>query len=419
VALVERVRDAERALRLLLLSPFAPRHDAPHGGGRTIAQLVTHLGRRHRVALLCLRPQGDPSTDEQVRAACDLVDEVELPGEGSGLVARWRRRLRLLRGLARGTPMWAVDCDVPAFSQLVTRTLRSWEPDIVQAEFHVMGSYLGQAGPVVRVLTEHEPGVTAAAEASEDARGPGRRLAQADAAAWRRFESRVLRDTDAVVVYAERDQRALEVLASGASFVRIPLGIDLPAAPLNPLGADPPTILFVGNFKHPPNVDAASRLVDAIFPRVVLDVPDARLCLVGDHVPRQLRRAGGGNVIVTGRVADVTPHLATAAAVTAPLRRGGGTRVKVLEALANGKALVASSLALEGIAVADGDQVLVAETDAEFAAALVQLLTDAELRQRLGAHARQWAEENLGWARTIVGYDRLYADLVGTRVSRP
>lgn len=418
MVVVERVNDAERALRILLLSPFAPRHDAPHGGGRTIAQLVTHLGRRHRVVLLCLRPHGDPSTDEQVRAVCELVDEVELPGEGSNLIARWRRRLRLLHGFARGTPMWAVDCNVPAFSQLVTRTLRSWEPDVVQAEFHVMGSYLGLAGAAVRVLTEHEPGVTAAAEASEDARGPSRRLAQADAAAWQRFENRVLQGTDAVVVYAERDQRALEALVSGASFVRIPLGIDLPAAPLGALGADPPTILFVGNFMHPPNVDAAGRLVDAIFPRVVLDVPDACLCLVGDRVPRQLQRAAGGNVIVTGRVDDVTPHLASAAAVTAPLRRGGGTRVKVLEALANGKALVVSPLALEGIAVTNGEQALVAETDAEFAAALVQVLTDAGLRQRLGANARRWAEENLGWERTIVGYDRLYADLLGTRVSR-
>lgn len=410
--------EAERGLRVLLLSPFAPRHDAPHGGGRTIAQLVTHLGRRHRVALLCLRPHGDPPTDDQVRAACDLVEEVELPGEGSNLIARWRRRARLLRGLARGTPMWAVDCNVSAFSDRVTQAVQSWHPDVVQAEFHVMGAYLGLAGSAVRVLTEHEPGVTAAAETMENARGLARRLAQADAAAWRSFENRVLREADGVVVYADRDRRTLEALAGGAWFVRIPLGIDLPPVPLSALGTDPPTVVFVGSFMHPPNVDAAFRLVDEIFPRVVRELPEARLYLIGDRAPRRLRAAAGGNVFVTGRVDDVTPHLASAAAVMAPLRRGGGTRVKVLEALAFGKALVASPLALEGVAVTGGTQVLVAETDDEFAGALVQVLTDARLRQRLATNARRWAEENLGWERTIVGYDRLYADLVGRRVSR-
>jgi glycosyltransferase involved in cell wall biosynthesis len=415
VAAVERVSDSGRALRILLLSPFAPRHDAPHGGGRTIAQLTTHLGRRHDVALLCLRPNGDPPTDEQVRAACELVEEVELPGEGSNVIARWRRRLRLLHGFARGTPMWAVDCNVPAFSQLVTRTLESWEPDIVQAEFHVMGSYLNLVDSGSRVLTEHEPGVTAADETVRAAHGPARSLARADAAAWRRFESCVLGDADALVVYSERDRRVLEQLATGVPFVRVPLGIDIPETPASSAGDESPTVLFVGNFIHPPNVDAALRLATSIFPSVAQEIPDARLYLVGDRPPRELERAADSNVVVTGRVDDVVPYLERANAVVAPLRRGGGTRVKVLEALAYGKALVASSLALEGIDVTDGVHVLVADADDASAAALVSLLRDRTLRERLGGSARRWAEENLGWRQTIAGYDRLYEDLLQRR----
>lgn len=106
---------AERSRRLLILSPFAPRLDAPHGGGRSIGQLVTELGARHRVALLCLRRTGDPPSDEFVRARCELVEEFELPGVGRTPVERGRRRLRLLRGLAAGSPMWAVDCAIPAY----------------------------------------------------------------------------------------------------------------------------------------------------------------------------------------------------------------------------------------------------------------------------------------------------------------
>jgi glycosyltransferase involved in cell wall biosynthesis len=413
------VSGTKGGLRVVVLAPFAPRHDAPHGGGRSLAQLVTHLGQRHRLGLLCLRPEGDPPPDEQVRAACDFAEEFELPGVGGNAVGRWRRRARLLRGLAAGTPMWVADCRVASFAKRLDEVVDAWRPDVVQAEFHVMGAYLPPGDAAVRVLTQHEPGSTAAIELVHGLRGPARWLARADALAWVRYESRVLRKADAVVVYSDRDRRALEPLASGVRFERIPLATDLPPGALDPAGVSTPTVVFAGNFMHPPNVDAALRLAQDIFPLVVREVPDARLYLVGDRAPRSLRHARDANVTVTGRVEDVVPYLADANVVVAPLRRGGGTRVKVLEALAFGKALVASPLALAGVGVEDGVQVLVADGDDAFAAAVVRVLRDVVLREQLGKNARRWAEENLGWKRTIAAYDRLYAELLAPPSERP
>jgi polysaccharide biosynthesis protein PslH len=403
-----------RSLRLLLLSPFAPRLDAPHGGGRSIAQLVTELGPRHRVALLCLRRTGDPPSDELVRARCELVEEFEVPGVGTTPLERWRRRLRLFRGLTTGRPMWVVDCADPALAARVRSLVESWQPDVVQAEFHVMAQYLrapARPGPAL-VLTEHEPGSVAADEARHASRGVRRRLLDADANAWRTFESVVLRDADAVVTYTERDRSFLLSLAPEANVVRIPLGTHLPDGPLDNVDVASPNLLFVGNFMHPPNVDAALRLVREIMPRLAESHANAPLYVVGDGVPDEVRRAAGPNVVLPGLVDDVTPYLARASVVVAPLRTGGGLRVKVMEALAAGKALVASRLAVEGLDVVDGEHVLLAETDQEFADAVRALFDDNDRRTALEVRAREWAESNLGWERTIAEYERLYDELL-------
>ena len=131
-------------------------------------------------------------------------------------------------------------------------------------------------------------------------------------------------------------------------------------------------VLFVGNFIHPPNQDAAERLVRSIFPRVRLEVPQAELRIVGPNPDAGLRAAAGLGVTFTGEVAEVWPHLEDAAVVVAPLRQGGGMRVKVAEALAAGKAVVATRLAAEGLTAEDGREVVLADTDEAIATAIVR-----------------------------------------------
>lgn len=260
--------------------------------------------------------------------------------------------------------------------------------------------------------------MTAADEVRRASRGISRLLLNADAKAWRTFEAGLLRGADAVVAYTEHDRRSLQLLAPDANVVRIPLGTHVRVEPLDDVDAAHPTLLFVGNFMHPPNVDAALRLVRGILPRIVPRQPNVRLYVVGDGVPGQLRRAARPNVVVTGVVDDVGPYLATASVVVTPLRRGGGLRVKVMDALAAGKALVASSLAVEGLDVVDGEQVLLAETDQEFADAILALLGNDERRAALASNARRWAQTNLGWERTIAGYERLYDELLRDSLTR-
>jgi glycosyltransferase involved in cell wall biosynthesis len=195
----------------------------------------------------------------------------------------------------------------------------------------------------------------------------------------------------------------------------IPLCIDVPQSPLDPVGASPPAVLFVGGFGHLPNVDAAVRLANRIFPRIRSLCPKAILNLVGDKPPPRVQRLAGNDVIVTGRVDDVTPYLNQAAVVVAPLRLGGGTRVKVLEALASGKAVVASPLAAEGIEATDGEHLILAGSDEELAQATARLLADPDARGSLGRSARQWALRALDWDATIEAYEALYSRMLTHR----
>jgi glycosyltransferase involved in cell wall biosynthesis/GT2 family glycosyltransferase len=303
---------------------------------------------------------------------------------------------------------------VPALAARLRELAHTWRPDVVQAEYHVMGQYLEvlDGCPARRILNQYEPGVGAARELWLSSRGFERFRNGLDLRAWERFERKVAGLADAVVVFTRRDRDAMAPYAAGVPVVTIPLGTELPERALDPAGQEPPEVLFTGNFHHPPNVDAAVRLAASIFPRVRERRPDAVLTLAGEAPPAELRAVAGPGVEVTGFVPSLLPYLDRAAMVAAPLSRGGGMRVKVLEALAAGKAVVASPLAAEGIGVRDGEQVVLAETDEEFAAAILGLLADRNRRVILGTRARAWAVENLGWGRSVEAYEELYDRLI-------
>ncbi|MBA3263101.1 MAG: glycosyltransferase [Thermoleophilaceae bacterium] len=401
---------AEPRRRLLFLLPFPPDPDGRHGAARMTGQLLQSLARVHDVAAIYLRAPEEPAVDSALSSRLALVVEVERPSlQGSG---RTRRAARRAVGLSRGRPLWTTDWAVPAFAERLREVVQAWRPDVVQAELHIMGQYLsGLIQPTV--LVEHDPGAAAATDLATWERGLRRVGRRVDAFAWRRYEPRVLASANAVVAFTEADRTALATLAPGARVVRISPGISIPAQPSDPIGAQPPRVLFLGSFVHPPNIDAAIRLARTIFPAVRARLPGAALEIVGDAPPPEVRALAGDGVVVTGRVADVLPYLNRAAVVAAPLRLGGGMRVKVLESLAAGKAMVATPRALAGLELVPGTHALVGESDAELSDALVALLEHPERRRDLGDAARDWATEHLGWEHAAAAYEQLYATLLG------
>lgn len=384
-----------RPLKLLFLLPFAPDIRGSHGGARATSAIIEMLSEDHCVSVLYLSDPADPPP-RQLPAGCEKMMAVPVATSNSSHVKRFADGIGELFWRA---PEWVEASWTPLMASQAAAVAAEFEPDIVHYEFHVMAQYI----PFVRtvcpraanVVTEHEPGITA------DERGGGfRTLRQrlgglARQRAWRRYERRALRRADAILVFTDSDAAALaRLLGSNQPPVtviplRLPRDASPPAPSVAPIESD---FLFVGNFNHPPNGDAARRLVRDIFPLIQRDLPDTTLTIVGANPPTDLIAAASDRVKVTGWVDDPSVYLAGTAVVLVPLRQGGGLRVKMLEACAEGKAIVASRMAVEGLALTDGKEVVLAETDEEFAAQAIALMASPESRARLETASRRWSE---------------------------
>ncbi|HEX3127253.1 MAG TPA: glycosyltransferase, partial [Thermoanaerobaculia bacterium] len=383
--------------RLLFLAPYPPRRDALHGGARAMAHLIGGLAGRNRVALLCLRADDEEGTD--LRDVCEIAEELPRRGRrrSKNLRERVGKHLRTAESLLAFRPKWATWCALPAFEERLRILDADWRPEVVQAEYHVMGQYLSCVRSARRVLNQYEPGAPAARE-----HGVRDLRKYLEMKAWERYERDVARQVDAVVVLTDRDRNAMLPYTGSTPLVVIPLGSAAPERALDPAGQPPPSVLFVGNFHHPPNVEAAVRLAGSIFPRVRQRCPDAELHLVGDGG----LDVGGPGVTVTGRVPSVEPWLDRAAVAAAPLSTGGGMRVKVLEALAAGKAVVASPLAAEGL---QGAPLLLADGDEETAEAIIGLIQNRDRRIALATRAREWSLARGG---PVEAFEALYERLL-------
>lgn len=171
-------------------------------------------------------------------------------------------------------------------------------------------------------------------------------------------------------------------------------------------------MMFMGTLDYRPNVDAVQYLLDEILPAVRAIRPGATVTIVGQGEPRMLQRFRRPGVTVTGRVADVRPYLARAAVVVVPVRIGGGTRLKVVEALSMEKAVVSTTLGCEGLAVTPGTHLLVGDGVESFAGAVAQVLADPDQARGLGSAGRALVLEHYSWERSINRLEELYDKLL-------
>jgi polysaccharide biosynthesis protein PslH len=385
-------------MKILLVVPVPP---AAEGGGAIPVLLQAELaGLKERHELTLVTAVGDePGEEEAVRR---LADEVEVlaadrrrPPPGS---ARRRRQLRMAGAWARGRWPWrTVWYAAPGIQRVLDRLGAERRFDVVAIEDSAMSVFRYPAG-VPTVFTHHEVLRPRPVDwgAGPPRNWPAWAFGELDWRRWARFQPQAWRRFDLVQVFSRRDaEQVAELAPDVASRVRVdPFGLVLPP-PADPAREAPGTILFVGAFHHPPNRDAATWLAREILPAVLARHPGARLRIVGSGPTPDVRALAGPNVEVVADAPSVMPHLEEAAVVMAPVRTGGGMRMKVLQAMAAGKAVVTTPRGTEGY-TGFGEELplAVGESEGEIAAATAALLADDERRRDLGEKAREFAERH-------------------------
>jgi glycosyltransferase involved in cell wall biosynthesis len=214
-----------------------------------------------------------------------------------------------------------------------------------------------------------------------------------------RYERAAVSKFQHVIAVSENDRSLMTQWVDGDRVTVVPTGVDLaeyrpdPANPNSDSNASAPLITFVGAMDWEPNVDGVEYFCAEVWPAIKAEVPQARFRIVGRNPGRRVRKCASldASIEVTGRVPSVVEHLRQSAVVIVPLRIGGGTRLKIYEAMAAGKAVVSTTVGAEGLDVHHGRDIMLADDARSFAQAVIALLRDPEMRRRYQTAAAETA----------------------------
>ncbi|RLC79849.1 MAG: glycosyl transferase family 1, partial [Chloroflexi bacterium] len=363
-------------MNILFLTPQLPY--PPHKGTALRNWgLISGLAERHRVSLLSFQAPGqDPQPAPELTETCARVETVPQPERTI------RDRLRDL--LFTRQPDMALRMASETFARRLEHWLAQESFDVVHIEGIELAPYLdvieaARPRPLILFDDHNCEYLLQKRVCLTDLRIPARWPGAAYSfVQWRRllrYEAGVCRRADRVLAVSAPDAAALRKLAPEINVVVVPNGIDTRAYQPQTSNPQSQTLVFTGTMGFRPNVDAVLWFAREVLPLVQAEVPEVHFIIVGQRPHARLDELRDDPAItLTGWVDDTRPYIAGAVVYVAPLRMGGGTRLKLLEAMAMSKPVVATRLGAEGYPVADGREMVLADTPADFAAAVVGLL---------------------------------------------
>ncbi len=388
-------------MEILFLSPWCP-YPADNGSKLRIFHLLRGLSRHHTLDLIAFCPDApiQQATQElgQFCRSVSLLPETPFAG----------RRLDRAVGLLSPQPRSMAGNFNSAMAALVDRTIsQRCYSALMCAQLHMV-PYALYTRNVPIIFEELELAMLADAACSGQLRA---------GLTWWKTQHYVTaamkRCAGATVVSATEERLARQIAPPGMPLAVVPNGVDIAELAGNFGSPEPNTLIYPGALSYNANYDAMSYFLDAIFPLIRHECPNVHLRVTGRATPSQI--AGLPNtegVEFTGHLDDVRLAVAGSWAEVVPLRKGGGTRLKVLEALALGTPVISTSKGVEGLALQLGRDVLVADTPADFAAQTLRLLRSPALRADMAAHGRR-AVASYDWSQSVARLEELIVQAVG------
>jgi len=313
----------------------------------------------------------------------------------------------MVRGLLGPTPLNVLNFSSAAVTQEVDRIFAERSFDVAQIESMHLIAYarrIRQIAPQTRLILDwHNIESEILSRFAQNDRNPLRALyARRTAALSKDVETQLLRLCDAHTVCSERERELLLTRVPQAHIEVVSNGVDCDFfADTAGAGGERRDLLFMGRMDYHANIDAALYFAREIWPLVRERRPELRLTIVGAQPPQAILALRAPDILVTGTVEDVRPFYRSALASVVPLRVGGGTRLKVLEAMAAGTPVVSTALGAEGLAVTPGKDILIADSPAALADAIASLQAASPLWRTLATNGRRLVQEKYDWS--VVG----------------
>jgi sugar transferase (PEP-CTERM/EpsH1 system associated) len=316
------------------------------------------------------------------------------------------RTINIVRGLIGPTPLNVLNYTSQAVISAIDPILREQSFDVIQIEsMHLIAyaQHIRKVAPRTRLILDwHNIESEILARFAENDSNPLRALyARRTSKLSRGVEDQLLALCDAHTVCSERERKVLLARVPDTRIEVVGNGVDCGFFASNVAAGERRDVLFMGRMDYHANIDAALYFARTTWPLIHSRRPELRLVIVGAQPPEQVRALVSDSVIVTGTVDDVRPYYHKALVSVVPLRVGGGTRLKVLEAMAAGTPVVSSTLGAEGLAVTHGKDILIADSPEAMSDAVVNMQAASGEYQQQIAHARQLVEEQYDW--NVVG----------------
>lgn len=393
-------------MRLLVVCPFFPY--PPDNGSRILQfNLIKQAARWHQVWLFSLvQSESERKNQAGIAPYCEDIMVVRPENQVPGKLDGRRRGWDVLLGMVSRHPQHFYGVPSPNVVQALAQALREWQPDVLLVSTLYMSNYLWQllddSGGVKKVLIEQNVETSIQRQQVGVASSFPRRVR-----AWLywfqfgRFEALACEKFDLVTTPSAQDRRLLLDLAPGLDPTRVtvlPNGVDVASYDGDWGDPEPGALIFPGALTYYANHDAMRFFLDEVFPLIRRANPKATLRITGKTEGVDLSSLNlGAGVTLTGYLDDVRPAVARSWACVVPLRVGGGTRLKILEAMALGAPVVATSKGAEGLDVTPGHDILIADDPGQFADAVLRLLNDSMLRQKLALNGRRLVKALYDW----------------------
>ena len=382
-------------MKILFLSRWFP-YPANNGSKLRIYNLLRGLSQHHDVTLLSFTDQPDVSPEAlEIRSICTDVHVVpwrEFDPHS------WRARLAFLNLKPRSV----VDTFSPEMAQKITGLLNGQEFDIIIASQLPMAAYYPNFGNTPALFEEAELGLSYGD--AHDSAGGLKRLRHA--LTWfklRRYFSQLLKAYQACTVVSEQERQLLKRVFSAhkKEIEVIPNCVNMKDYENIRVESKPYQLVFTGSFRYHTNYEAMVWFVGNVFPKILREIPQAQLIITGDSAGLSLPPSP--NVTLAGYVNDIGALIASSAVSLAPLWSGGGTRLKILEAMAIGTPVVATSKGTEGLDARNEEDLLIADTPEHFADGVTRLLRDPKLHSHISSNARRLVMEKYDWMGVMPG----------------